>query len=362
MAGLSVPLIGMGPTWTRPTSRSPLDVDPYDANARASRMSSFENYMATNPGARPGGTGATGLQPNDAAGWSRLLEQQQQYAKDVAASSGRAAPTARFAGYSGFTGERERSAMPTAAMQGLKTAIGTPAGERSSGRLPQIIADDPTLYSAYKNSLLDEFQGRGRESRRLGMSPIDQYGEKAEARLRFDPMLSALDRDEEYAGIMNRADATSDAFFTHGEPVMRAQYGMYGDLAREKGAAATLDDEIRARSAQMVAEINANSRLSAAEKQAQIQALSALGREIGNARTYGDTSRVQGLTPQFDTGVSGAMQGGTPGAGASTPPAGAPAAGAKVLTRDQLMQTAQANGWDEATALAQARQWGYTVQ
>lgn len=51
------------------------------------RLRQLEEGFRMNPGRAPNGTGTTGLQSGDAKGWSRMLEEQQEYAKlrDLAA-------------------------------------------------------------------------------------------------------------------------------------------------------------------------------------------------------------------------------------------------------------------------------------
>lgn len=50
------------------------------ASQNINRFRQLQNEQDRYPGARPGGTGETGLTSNDAEGWSRLLERQQELA------------------------------------------------------------------------------------------------------------------------------------------------------------------------------------------------------------------------------------------------------------------------------------------
>jgi hypothetical protein len=43
------------------------------------RMATLHDQFAANPGSAPGGSGTTGLMSGDARGYSRMLEQQQEY-------------------------------------------------------------------------------------------------------------------------------------------------------------------------------------------------------------------------------------------------------------------------------------------
>jgi len=44
------------------------------------RLTEIEEYWRQYPGAAPGGSGPTGLLPNDAKGWSDLMNMQTEYA------------------------------------------------------------------------------------------------------------------------------------------------------------------------------------------------------------------------------------------------------------------------------------------
>lgn len=61
----------------------------YPDEAREKRIRDFELYMHRNPGARPNGTGSTGLMSGDARGYSDLLNRQTQYLNDKSAAAGR---------------------------------------------------------------------------------------------------------------------------------------------------------------------------------------------------------------------------------------------------------------------------------
>ena len=56
------------------------------------RLQQLENQYQTAPGRRPGGSGLTGLTSGDAQGWSRMLEEQQEFMNLNAVASRKARP------------------------------------------------------------------------------------------------------------------------------------------------------------------------------------------------------------------------------------------------------------------------------
>ena len=273
-----------------------------DPRSRQMRMQEWENYITQNPGAAAGGTGSTGLTSSDHSGWSYLLDRQKQYADDSAAIQGKAGPSVRFAGYDGsgvLAPQRRGGNVPNAALKGLSSAIG---GDRDRGRLPQIIGDDPELYSAYKNSLLDEFQGNSRVSQRQGLDPGMRAYEALDARRRYGVEDEQLDRDQDYADIDNTADARADSYFRHTEPVDRRRNELAGELARDKGEAAAYDDAIRADAARYGADQRLTGTQYTADQRTQQNLLSELRKLIGGSQQYGDPNdaRTKDLSNRFD--------------------------------------------------------------
>lgn len=72
---------------------------PYERKLRLQGMQDWQNYTAVNPGAAIGGSGSTGLNPNDERGWELLQARQRQNLADENELAGKAAPTVRFGGY-----------------------------------------------------------------------------------------------------------------------------------------------------------------------------------------------------------------------------------------------------------------------
>lgn len=67
---------------TNPSSRMSAYLDPSDPDAprkARERLQNIEAYWNENPGAAPGGSGETGLLPNDSQGWSALLNMQTEH-------------------------------------------------------------------------------------------------------------------------------------------------------------------------------------------------------------------------------------------------------------------------------------------
>ena len=56
------------------------------------RLRQLENQYQTSPGRRPGGSGLTGLTAGDAQGWSRMLNEQQEFMNLAAAANKKAPP------------------------------------------------------------------------------------------------------------------------------------------------------------------------------------------------------------------------------------------------------------------------------
>ena len=56
------------------------------------RLKQLETQYQTQPGRRPGGSGLTGLTSGDAQGWSRMLNEQQEYMNLVGAVTKKAPP------------------------------------------------------------------------------------------------------------------------------------------------------------------------------------------------------------------------------------------------------------------------------
>lgn len=365
---MDIPAFGFSTSMTRPRTASPLDVDPYDVQARQGRLKAFSDYINVHPGAAPNGSGETGLQSTDAAGWSHLLERQQQFLKDDAAERGAAGPSVRFGGYSGgvLGGSDEGSGaggrMPSQAMSGLRSAVGGAKPGRSGSifdeDLPAGVRGDPEMFKALQLSQLDRLQGEGRQARRTALDPRQLATEKLDT----DLMRAPFDRTMEYDDTMNTADAKSDAYFTHGRPMALDQNEMAGQLADRRGLAATYDDLIRTGGQRDVATINAGVQDRRTGVMGNNAAIGALQREVGNQRQFGDVDPAAQSTLNSRMGVGGPPAAPAP-AGAPGPvgaPGGAP--GGKVLTRQQLLDTAQAQGWTEQQALQEARQRGYTVQ
>lgn len=381
----TVPAFGFSESMTRPVNKSPLDTRRLysgtnfaadDAADRAARITNFQSYAGANPGAMPGGTGATGLRENDAAGWSRLLEQQQQYLKDLAAEAGKAGPSVRVGAYDGGSGgyaaqstgaKNMPSANTSAAMKGLSTAL-------DGGGPSRMIMDDPDLYHAYEMMLLDEMQGRGREARASAMSPVDAAMRENDTRLfdmqrgrnAFDreqgALQGAFNREQDDLDTMQNAASKFHAWDSYGRPQMEDTYRLYGDLADRKGVAATLDDEVRAGAQRDVAGISAGVQDRRTQSQAATAAMQALGREVGNQRQYSrsgvDPNALGTLNSQLGVGGASAPAPAAPGGA----PAPTGATGGKTISRAQAQQVAQQRGWDEATLQRMLQQWGYTVQ
>jgi hypothetical protein len=61
-------------------------------------MSALEDQFAANPGSAPGGSGTTGLMSGDARGYSRMLEQQQEYLRLRGLLSGKGDPEIEIGG------------------------------------------------------------------------------------------------------------------------------------------------------------------------------------------------------------------------------------------------------------------------
>lgn len=378
MAGLSgtplawtIPAFGMSETMARPVNKSPLDTNRMhsgtnfaadEANDRAARITNFQNYMGANPGAAPGGTGSTGLRENDGAGWARLMEQQQQYLKDIAAEAGKAGPAVRVGAYDGAhlpqpTGAPKMpSPSASAAMKGLSTAMD------AGGRLPQIINDDPTLYHAYEMMLLDQMQGAGREARMTALSPGDEALMLGDTRIND---LRAGDRqfqrEQGDLDIMQKARSGYHAWDSYGRPREEFEHGQDVDLVDAKGKAATLDDIIRGLTARSVAETNAGVQDRRTESQATTAAMQGLQREVGNQRQYSrsgvDPNALGELNARLGVGGGAPRPG---GAGTGTP--ATPMGGGKTISRQRAMEVQQQNGWDDATLAEMLRQYGYTVQ
>lgn len=296
----------------------------------------FENYMHRNPGAAPGGTGNTGLAANDAAGWSKLLERQQQYLADKAELEGKAGPTVRFAGYSGGT----MASQPNPAMAGLR-AVATKGREDAGGGMDDLISqfgrgrsDIGTVRALREAGLMPQFDAElGAEQlttakhaqRRARMTPADLYGEKQNARLQYDPAVNAMERQDAFDDDISESQAASDNYWRRGMPIKEDQHRRDTALAVSKGEAATLDDMIRADASRYSADSRLSGQRSGQQQQALAALMSILQRESGSARQYGDDARLETILPQLDA----LLQGGAPGTGAPAQPrTGAPGAGA----------------------------------
>lgn len=168
---------------------------PFERKNRIQGVQDFENYMTQYPGAAPGGTGATGLSPTDATGWSKLLEKQQQYLTDKAELEGNNAPTIRFGGYG--PGAAGGGGRVNDALGGLQRVVGVTGARGPSGALPG--GDE-----ADRGSLLDRVMyGRTDEGaistlQRLGLLPQPPNPENEDLR----------DQAERVA--LRRATATPD--------------------------------------------------------------------------------------------------------------------------------------------------------
>lgn len=293
----------------------PANTDP---RSRALRMREWENYVAQNPGAGEGGTGQTGLSMTDHGGWSWILDKRAQYANDQRANAGKGPLAQEFGGYDGsgvLAPKRGGNVARTAALKGLDDAIGG-GGRRRDDQLPQIIADDPALYDAYKDSLLRGFQKKSN----AGDPGMEAY-EDLRARRLYGVEQEQLDRDQEYADIDNSADARADAYFRHGESVDRRRNELAAELATAKGEAASIDDRIRTAGAENIAETRADATKYSADQRTVAGMMTALQRELGNMRQYGDPNdpRMAGATSRFDSMTSG------------TPPAGGAGGGGKYI-------------------------------
>lgn len=160
--------------------------DQYAAAAR--RTTAFDQAAGTNPGRAIGGTGSTGLLPNDAAGWSNLVNERNQYAKDTALLSGRAAPTINV--QPSLQTVTRRNTTMTPGMSGLTSAV---RGLRTSGEDGFAALLDQKLARKFAHSSADEtMQGM----RTLGMSPLEEQAQ--------------INRD--YAGAVGAREAVRDPF------------------------------------------------------------------------------------------------------------------------------------------------------
>jgi hypothetical protein len=321
----------------------------FERKNRARGVEDFENYMHTNPGAAPGGTGKTGLNANDAAGWSKLLERQQQYLADKAELQGQAGPSVRFGGYSGGVmagpannpGNPAMAALRTVATGGSKLPQYPSPGGDDIGDMGDLTrglthgrSAEGALRALRDNGLMDQYdpelgeinlQAAKFKGRRSMISPADLYGEKANARLQYDPAVMDMERNAAYEDDISESQAASTNYWRRGQPIETDRNARAGDLARVKGEAAMMDDQVRAGASRY----GADQRLAGAQSGQQSQALNALmsvlQREAGSARQYGDDDRLGQITPQLDaltqgrTGAPAQPRTGAPGAGAMTP-------------------------------------------
>lgn len=328
------------------------------ANVRR-RLDQFGGYMQAHPGAAPGGTGDTGLTPGDATGWSGIQNKQIQYLRDLATANGSSQPNVRVAPYDGseFSGSSgsdggspapKGRSMASPAMNGLKTAM-------DGGGPSRAVLDDPDLYKAYKNSLLDTMQATGRNARMTALAPGDIAELNGDSRIND---IEAGDREFERGqgdrDVMQTAASKYHAWDSYGKPQALDVNNMAGDLADRRGQAATLDDQVRVGGQLGVANINAGVQDRRTGATSSAAALAALQREVANQRQYGSA---------VDPNAQGALNART-GVGAPPAAAGAPvgaAGGGKPLPRAQYEATKQQNGWDDATAQQMARQHGYVV-
>lgn len=358
------------------------------------RMQDFEHYMAQHPGAAPGGTGDTGLLPNDAAGWSKLMERQQQYLQD--ASGGKmAAP--RFGGYDlgsfgggprlnpegvldsgpGPNGDRGTgAARMQPALSGLKTAIGGGGTSDPITALMQRATEGRTVEGGLQrlrdNGLLpawdpqlaaDQLAAQKFQLNRSTMSPVDLAQEALEANIRTQPGQAALDRDDAFRGIMNNAEGNADAFWLYGQPVQTQQNQMAMDLAMAKGQAATLDDQVRSDAAHYAALLRYLAQNNATAAGSNNAALTALGHVINGGQAYGKPDDTKRLVDQFIDRFNATGGGGMPGPGAvpGAAPGATPTGSAGTISEAELQRGMVANGWTREQALAQARQRNLTV-
>lgn len=319
----------------------------FERKSRIQGVQDFENYMHTNPGAAPGGTGKTGLLSNDAQGWSKLLERQQQYLADKAELEGKAGPSVRFGGYSGGVMANSGS---NPAMAGLRSVV-APKAAAGGGVMDELIdryGATGAIRRARQDGLMPQYDDElGREqlatakhqARRGRMTPADLASEKAESHIRLSPYTNAVDREADYLDDISGSQAASDNYWARGMPIEEDKNRRATSLAMAKGEAATLDDLIRADASKY----GADARLSGQRSGQQQQALAALMRiiqgETANARQYGDDNRLAQMVPQLDAMIGGQRTGapstaapaqprtGAPGAG-GFPPAGTPARGA----------------------------------
>jgi hypothetical protein len=369
MAGVplswSVPAFGFSESMTRPVNKSPLDTRQLysgtnyaaqDEAARQARITNFNSYTSAHPGAAAGGTGDTGLAPTDAAGWSQLLERQQQNLKDVAAESGKAAPTVRIGAYDGSNfstagATKMPSASAGAALKALSGLSGS--SNEDDGGPSRFIRQDPDLYKAYTNALLDQLQSAGREARVAGMSPAEHAVELGDTRINdVNAVNREFERGQGDLDTMQEAASKFHAYDSYGRPIAEDTARIQGDLADVKGKAATYDDLIRTAAQRDVAGINAGVQDRRTQSQAAMNGLNAAQRDQANVRQFGGQ-----VSPQ----IQGQIQApGLPGAAPAPAPGGA-AGGGKPIPKARVLQIQQQNGWDDATTQRMLQQYGYTV-
>lgn len=197
----------------------------------------------------------------------------------------------------------------------------------------------------------DEQAAGAWKARRMMATP--EVGSQAEADLiRGDRSLS---REQDYEDVWNDAHAKSGAYWRYGEPIDTHRNQQQMDLARVRGEANSLDDEIRARASGYTADQRLAGVRTASNTSALNAALAALRAETGNARQYegGDSPRVQMLINQLDEAIR------SRGTGAEAAPqaGGAPQTFTPEIEK-KLKIAVDQRGWTRDDAIAEFQRIG----
>jgi len=324
----------------------PRYADP--GTTRAGRIRTFEERAAENPGRAPGGSGATGLSPTDARGWSGLMEDQGQYLMDTGH-----ADDVRLGSYGAPT-NRGGGGMRATAMRGLQQASGGGGGGGGYGGYETLDEAERFEGMEGKNRFLTaENAGRDpmerifgsrsvaggvAEARRLGLMPqFDEGVERdvlaargnAARRSMKTPMELAAEREDigdrfevsnAQRGAMAGAEAAditgqqrSREFWRRGLPMMEQELSLDQRLAETKGQAATYDDKLRTEAQKYAADQRLKGQQGAVEgsstTSARNTALQTLQRMIGDYADRGDRATATRLQASYEKLLSEVPQG-----------------------------------------------------